>query len=62
MRGRQPKQASMLCLINLEEQVPTDHPLREIKKITDEALARMSRASSAARCQGAGMAQASLRR
>jgi transposase len=43
MRGHQPKQASMLCLLNVEEQIPADHPLREVKKITDEALGRMSR-------------------
>lgn len=43
MRGQQPKQASMLCLINLEEQIPADHPLREIKKVADQALKRMSR-------------------
>lgn len=33
----------MLCLINLEERVPRDHPLRPIKKMADEALKRISR-------------------
>ena len=43
MRGRQSKQVSMLCVMNIEEQIPDDHPLREIKKIADDALRRMSR-------------------
>jgi transposase len=43
MRGRQPDQSSMLCLINVEERVPKDHPLRPIKKLADEALKRLSR-------------------
>lgn len=43
MRGQQPKQASMLCLMNIEEQIPEDHPLREVKKVADDALRRMSR-------------------
>ncbi len=43
MRGRQEKQASMLCLMNVEEQIPDDHPLREIKKLADSALKRMNR-------------------
>lgn len=43
MRGRQPKQTSMLCMLNIEEQIPDDHPLREIKQIADHALRRMSR-------------------
>ena len=33
----------MLCLMNIEEQVPEDHPLREIKKLADAALKRMDR-------------------
>jgi len=43
MRGQQPKQASMLCLMNIEEQIPEGHPLREIKEVADASLARMSR-------------------
>lgn len=42
MRGRQTKQPSMLCLLNIEEEIPADHPLREIKKIADAALGKMS--------------------
>ena len=31
MRGRQEPQVTMLAFMNLEERVPTDHPLRTIK-------------------------------
>jgi transposase len=47
MRGRQPDQSSMLCLVNVEERVPPDHPLRPIKKMADEALRRLSRSLDA---------------
>lgn len=33
----------MLCLVNIEEQIPQEHPLREIKKLADAALKRMDR-------------------
>jgi len=33
----------MLCLMNIEEQIPDDHPLREIKKLADSALKKMNR-------------------
>jgi transposase len=33
----------MLCLINVEERVPQDHPLRPLKKLADDALKRLSR-------------------
>ena len=32
----------MLAVVNLEERVPKDHPLRTIKTVADEALARLS--------------------
>ncbi len=32
MRGRDTKQASMLCLVSPESAVPADHPLRAIKR------------------------------
>jgi transposase len=32
----------MLCLMSPEERVPADHPLRRIKKTTDEVLGRLS--------------------
>jgi transposase len=39
MRGRVDNQVSMMCLINPEDVVPDGHPLREIKKLADDALA-----------------------
>ena len=32
----------MLAVVNLEERVPKDHPLRTIKSVADEALKRLS--------------------
>ncbi len=34
----------MLCMLNIEEQIPPDHLLHEIKKLADGALKRMDRA------------------
>ena len=42
MRGRQNLQTSMLAFVDLETRVPLDHPLRTIKRLADEALARLS--------------------
>ena len=42
MRGRHEEQEVMLAYVNLEERVPKDHPLRTIKVVADEALARLS--------------------
>src|SRR5215472_2359979 len=42
MRGENKKQASMLMLMSPETRVPPTHPLRAIKKMADEALARLS--------------------
>jgi transposase len=42
MRGQQTKQSSMLCLISPESAVPTDHPIRRVKALADEALASLS--------------------
>ena len=42
MRGRQEPQVTMLAFVDLEERVPADHPLRTIKVMADEALARLS--------------------
>ena len=42
MRGEPSKQATMLSLASPEQRVPATHPLREIKKLADAALARMS--------------------
>jgi hypothetical protein len=42
MRGRPNRQITMLAFIDLEERVPSDHPLRAIKRLADEALADLS--------------------
>jgi transposase len=42
MRGEDKKQSSMLMLMSPETRVPQDHPLRAIKKLADEALAKLS--------------------
>jgi transposase len=42
MRGKAPKQSSMLCLMSPEERVPQDHPLRKVKALADAALAKLS--------------------
>src|SRR5438270_10319894 len=42
MRGAETKQASMLCLLSPEDRVPTEHPLRAIKRLADQALAELS--------------------
>jgi transposase len=42
MRGADDKQASMFSLISPEARVPADHPLRRIKKLTEEILAGLS--------------------
>jgi transposase len=42
MRGEDKKQSSMLVLMSPETRVPQTHPLRAIKRLADEALARLS--------------------
>src|SRR6476660_6292076 len=42
MRGRAKKQASMLAFVDPETLIPTDHPLRTIKRLADAALAELS--------------------
>lgn len=42
MRGKTADQSSMLCLVSLESRVPSDHPLRDIKKLADAALRELS--------------------
>lgn len=42
MRGEDKKQSSMLMLMSPETRVPPDHPLRAIKRLADEALAKLS--------------------
>jgi transposase len=42
MRGADEQPGSMFSYVTLEERVPADHPLREIRRITDRALERLS--------------------
>jgi len=42
MRGTDSKQATMLTLISPEKRVPANHPLRPIKRLAEEALAKLS--------------------
>jgi transposase len=42
MRGREEEQGAMLLSITPEELVPSDHPIRRIRAITDRALQEMS--------------------
>lgn len=43
MRGTPIDQESMFSYVPLERRIPTDHPLRAIRAMTDEALAGLSR-------------------
>ena len=43
MRGRRDPRVTMLALVDMEERVTKDHPLRTIKPVADEALERLSR-------------------
>jgi transposase len=42
MRGQREPQSLMLAFVDLEERVPTSHPLRTIKALADQALAELS--------------------
>jgi transposase len=42
MRGDDQNQSRMFSYLSPEERVPEDHPLREIRRMTDEALHRLS--------------------
>ena len=41
MRGKANPQPELIAAINLEQRVPKDHPLREIKRSLDEVLSRL---------------------
>jgi transposase len=47
MRGADSKQGSMLCLLSPETAVPTEHPIRAIKKLVEIALQDLSPAFDA---------------
>jgi transposase len=42
MRGDENQQAAMFSYVNLDQRVPSDHPLRAIRQMADHALARLS--------------------
>ena len=42
MRGRQDPQVTLLAFIDLETRVPSDHPLRVVKRLADQALKALS--------------------
>jgi len=42
MRGDVKKQSTMFSLIGPAQRVPKDHPIRRIKELADEELARLS--------------------
>ena len=46
VRGKQPRQTSMIALLDVEKLIPSDHPLREIKRLADAALKELSRTLS----------------
>ena len=42
MRGEERRQRSMLIVVNPEQRVPKEHPLRRIKQMADTALKELS--------------------
>lgn len=48
MRGRMARQAAMFYAIQDEQFVPSDHPLRGIKKLVDAELVRLNERFNAA--------------
>jgi transposase len=41
MRGRREPQTSFLCFVNVEERIPRQHPIRQVKAMIDEVLRGM---------------------
>jgi transposase len=42
VRGRREPQVTMLAFVDMEARIPADHPLRTIKAVADQALAKLS--------------------
>jgi hypothetical protein len=42
MGGEERRQRSMLIVVNLEQRIPRDHPLRRIKQLAEAALQELS--------------------
>jgi transposase len=43
MRGDEKQQVGMFSYVSMEERVPQDHPLRQIRRLVDHILATMSK-------------------
>ena len=41
MRGEETQQSSAFSYVSAEERIPADHPLRAIRRMTDEVLERL---------------------
>lgn len=41
MRGRKAAQTNFLCLVNVEDRIPREHPIRQVKKLVGEVLGQM---------------------
>ena len=42
MRGNEERQDAVFSYVSLEQRVPSDHPLRAIRKMVDQALGELS--------------------
>ena len=42
MRGNEQRQDAVFSYVSLEQRVPSDHPLRTIRKMVDQALGKRS--------------------
>ena len=52
MRGDERVQDGMFSYVSLEQRVPADHPLREVRKLTDAVLGSLSRELDALYAEG----------
>jgi hypothetical protein len=52
MRGDERIQDGMLSYVSLEQRVPADHPLREVRNLTDAVLGSLSRELDALYAEG----------
>ena len=42
MRGEERQQRSMLMVMDVEQRIPQEHPLRRVKQVTDRVLKNLS--------------------
>jgi hypothetical protein len=42
MRGHRESNGSLFSFVSIEERIPASHPLRRIRKLTDQALDRLN--------------------